>query len=93
MFNAFLQSDLCKVRALDLVERVTTSVWPGTTLSLLKFPLMNPSSQKLELRRRRLLSVQTWSKKENAVKYALYSKEHNPKYLTLSGIVDNSYKV
>uniref|UniRef100_A0AC34F1J3 G domain-containing protein n=1 Tax=Panagrolaimus sp. ES5 TaxID=591445 RepID=A0AC34F1J3_9BILA len=47
LFNSFLQSDLCKVRALDLVERVTTSVWPGTTLSLLKFPLMNPSTHRL----------------------------------------------
>ncbi|ETN74859.1 hypothetical protein NECAME_12699 [Necator americanus] len=33
LFNALLQSDLCKVRALDLVERATTSIWPGTTVS------------------------------------------------------------
>ena len=33
LFNAFLGSDLCKVRAVDLVERATTSVWPGTTVS------------------------------------------------------------
>ncbi|KAE9549846.1 hypothetical protein FO519_006949 [Halicephalobus sp. NKZ332] len=92
LFNAFLQSDLCKVRAIDLVERVTTSVWPGTTLSLLKFPLMNPSSYKLELRRRRLLSLRAWTKKEATARFALYSKTKDAKYLTLSGVIENSFK-
>uniref|UniRef100_A0A0M3IRA6 G domain-containing protein n=1 Tax=Ascaris lumbricoides TaxID=6252 RepID=A0A0M3IRA6_ASCLU len=53
LFNTLLQSDLCKVRAVDLVQRATTSIWPGTTISLLKFPVMNPTPHKLELRRRR----------------------------------------
>lgn len=38
---------------MDLVERAATTPWPGTTISLLKFPVMNPSPQKLEIRRRR----------------------------------------
>lgn len=36
MFNTLLQSDYCKVKAVDLVQRATTSLWPGTTLNLLK---------------------------------------------------------
>uniref|UniRef100_A0A7E4VWA4 G domain-containing protein n=1 Tax=Panagrellus redivivus TaxID=6233 RepID=A0A7E4VWA4_PANRE len=92
LFNAFLQSDLCKVRALDLVERVTTSVWPGTTLNLLKFPLMNPSAHKLELRRRRLLSQSAWAMREQAAKYALYTAKKDPKYLMLSGVIENTFK-
>ncbi|VDO38536.1 unnamed protein product [Haemonchus placei] len=56
----------CKVhlRAVDLVERATTSVWPGTTLSLLKFPIMKPSPFRLELRRRRMLHDRAWLQKE-----------------------------
>jgi ribosome biogenesis GTPase A len=36
LFNALLQSDYCKVQAVDLIQRATTSLWPGTTISLLK---------------------------------------------------------
>ncbi|VDM62196.1 unnamed protein product [Angiostrongylus costaricensis] len=64
LFNALLQSDLCKVHAIDIVERATTSIWPGTTLSLLKFPVMRPTTYRLELRRRRLLQTRAWLKKE-----------------------------
>lgn len=39
LFNSLLQSDLCAIRENDLIQRATTSVWPGTTLSLLKFPI------------------------------------------------------
>jgi ribosome biogenesis GTPase A len=36
LFNALLQSDYCKVKAVDLIQRATTSPWPGTTINLLK---------------------------------------------------------
>lgn len=36
LFNIFLQSDLCKPKASDLVQKATISQWPGTTLNLLK---------------------------------------------------------
>lgn len=39
LFNALMQSDLCALRSHDLIQRATTSVWPGTTLNLLKFPV------------------------------------------------------
>ncbi|KAK0167576.1 hypothetical protein PV327_004955 [Microctonus hyperodae] len=42
LFNALLQSDYCKVQAVDLIQRATISPWPGTTLNLLKFPILNP---------------------------------------------------
>ncbi|KAI6217538.1 Nitric oxide-associated protein 1 [Aphelenchoides besseyi] len=92
LFNTFIQSDLCKVRAIDLVDRVTTSVWPGTTLSLLKFPVMTPSPRRLELRRRRLLSHMAWFKKERALQYELFKKTVDPKYLTLTGHVESTFK-
>lgn len=43
LFNTLLQSDYCKIKAVDLVQRATTSLWPGTTLNLLKFPILRPS--------------------------------------------------
>uniref|UniRef100_A0A183DWH8 G domain-containing protein n=1 Tax=Gongylonema pulchrum TaxID=637853 RepID=A0A183DWH8_9BILA len=92
LFNAFLQSDLCKVRAVDLVERATTTPWPGTTISLLKFPVMNPSPQKLEIRRRRLLSNQAWRIKEERLRYDLYKTTGDIKYATLQAAIGNSFK-
>jgi hypothetical protein len=92
LFNAFLQSDLCKVRAIDLVERVTTSIWPGTTLSLLKFPVMTPTARRLELRRRRLLTNMAWVKREAQFQYLMYKETNDPKYLTLIGNVESTFK-
>lgn len=43
LFNALLRSDYCKVKAKSLVHKATASMWPGTTLQLLKFPIMRPS--------------------------------------------------
>uniref|UniRef100_A0A0K8T9Y4 G domain-containing protein n=1 Tax=Lygus hesperus TaxID=30085 RepID=A0A0K8T9Y4_LYGHE len=54
LFNALLQSDYCKVKAADLVQRATTSPWPGTTLNLLKFPIMRPEGWRTYLRSQRL---------------------------------------
>ncbi|KAJ0180840.1 hypothetical protein K1T71_002925 [Dendrolimus kikuchii] len=56
LFNALLQSDYCKVHAVDLVKRATVSRWPGTTLNLLKFPINRPSGWKIYERTRRLRS-------------------------------------
>lgn len=34
LFNALINSDFCKVQAIDVLERATVSPWPGTTLNL-----------------------------------------------------------
>ncbi|XP_039285095.1 nitric oxide-associated protein 1 [Nilaparvata lugens] len=54
LFNALIQSDYCKVRASDVMQRATTSPWPGTTLNLLRFPILRPSAHRLQLRAERL---------------------------------------
>lgn len=54
LFNALLKSDYCKLRARDLIRRATSSLWPGTTLKMLKFPIARPSSALLQERRRRM---------------------------------------
>lgn len=54
LFNALLRSDYCKIRARNLIRRATSSLWPGTTLRMLKFPITRPSNALLHEREKRL---------------------------------------
>ncbi|NWH72189.1 NOA1 protein, partial [Piaya cayana] len=54
LFNILLRSDYCKSRAPDVVDRATVSPWPGTTLNLLKFPIINPTHDRMFRRQERL---------------------------------------
>ncbi|XP_025902266.1 nitric oxide-associated protein 1 [Nothoprocta perdicaria] len=54
LFNALLRSDYCKSRAPDVVHCATVSPWPGTTLGLLKFPIINPTCDRIFRRQERL---------------------------------------
>ncbi|XP_068181467.1 nitric oxide-associated protein 1 [Antennarius striatus] len=54
LFNALLESDYCKSKASDVVQKATTSPWPGTTLNLLKFPIINPTPYRMFRRHERL---------------------------------------
>ncbi|KAM6073184.1 nitric oxide-associated protein 1 isoform 2-T2 [Theristicus caerulescens] len=54
LFNTLLRSDYCKSRAPDAVDRATVSPWPGTTLNLLKFPIINPTCDRIFRRQERL---------------------------------------
>lgn len=68
LFNALLQSDYCKVHAVDIVKRATVSQWPGTTLNLLKFPINRPSGWKIYQRTRRLKSEAKLMKMEKEIR-------------------------
>ncbi|TRY71077.1 hypothetical protein TCAL_01172 [Tigriopus californicus] len=54
IFNVLLESDLCKIKAIDNVEKAMVSPVPGTTLNLLKFPLMRPDPHRIYMRFQRL---------------------------------------
>ncbi|KAM3613153.1 uncharacterized protein V6R79_021618 [Siganus canaliculatus] len=54
LFNTLLESDYCKSRAPDAVHKATISPWPGTTLNLLKFPIINPTPFRMFRRQQRL---------------------------------------
>uniref|UniRef100_A0A8C8ANB3 Nitric oxide associated 1 n=1 Tax=Otus sunia TaxID=257818 RepID=A0A8C8ANB3_9STRI len=54
LFNILLRSDYCKSRAPNIVDRATVSPWPGTTLNLLKFPIINPTCDRIFRRQERL---------------------------------------
>ncbi|XP_039976130.1 nitric oxide-associated protein 1 isoform X2 [Xiphias gladius] len=54
LFNTLLESDYCKSRASDVIHKATISPWPGTTLNLLKFPIINPTPYRMFRRQERL---------------------------------------
>ncbi|CAF87804.1 unnamed protein product, partial [Tetraodon nigroviridis] len=54
LFNTLLESDYCKSRASEVTRKATISPWPGTTLNLLRFPIMNPTPHRLFRRQQRL---------------------------------------
>ncbi|XP_068145443.1 nitric oxide-associated protein 1 [Drosophila tropicalis] len=56
LFNILLNSDYCRPEASDLVPRATTCPWPGTTLKLLRFPILRPSDLRIYQRFKRLFS-------------------------------------
>ncbi|CAL1586798.1 unnamed protein product [Knipowitschia caucasica] len=51
LFNALLESDYNRLSG---SRRATVSPWPGTTLNLLKFPILNPTPARLLQRHQRL---------------------------------------
>ncbi|CAB1325483.1 unnamed protein product [Coregonus sp. 'balchen'] len=57
LFNSLLESDYCKSRASDVIHKATISPWPGTTLNLLKFPIINPTPYRMFRRSERLQSA------------------------------------
>ncbi|KAH8320856.1 hypothetical protein KR067_011387 [Drosophila pandora] len=56
LFNILLNSDYCRPEASDLVRQATTCPWPGTTLKLLRFPILRPSNDRIYLRFKRLMA-------------------------------------
>lgn len=83
LFNHLLQSDLCKSQAVDLVQRATTSPWPGTTLNLLKFPILKPSNFRLFARTQRLREGQLYKELEKRSNEEQFKKTRNIELLTL----------
>ncbi|KAH8401107.1 hypothetical protein KR009_003117 [Drosophila setifemur] len=56
LFNILLNSDYCRPQASELVRKATTCPWPGTTLKLLRFPILRPSGDRVYQRFKRLVS-------------------------------------
>ncbi|XP_061747967.1 nitric oxide-associated protein 1-like isoform X2 [Nerophis ophidion] len=53
LFNTLLESDFCKSKT-SSNRKATISPWPGTTLNLLKFPIINPTPYRMFRRQKRL---------------------------------------
>ena len=85
LFNALIQSDLCKTQAVDLLERATVSPWPGTTLNLLKFPLLRPTGTRLTDRIQRLMAESQVRAAEQEERRMQLKKSRRPEHATLIG--------
>ena len=85
LFNALIQSDLCKTQAVDLLERATVSLWPGTTLNLLKFPMLRPTGIRMTHRTQRLITEGRVRAAEQDLRRLQLKKSHQPEHATLIG--------
>ncbi|XP_044753362.1 nitric oxide-associated protein 1 isoform X2 [Coccinella septempunctata] len=90
LFNTLIQSDFCKSQAEDFVQRATTSVWPGTTLNLLKFPITKPGGYKLELRLKRLKQLKKLERFEAQEREKLLKETNDWRHAVLMGRIDRS---
>ncbi|EFA10248.1 nitric oxide-associated protein 1 [Tribolium castaneum] len=85
LFNALIQSDYCKTQAIDLIQRATTSVWPGTTLNLLKFPIKRPAGYRQFLREKRLNLLHKIQVEESKLRKEQLRRTRDAKYASLIG--------
>ncbi|XP_011867473.1 PREDICTED: nitric oxide-associated protein 1 [Vollenhovia emeryi] len=92
LFNALLQSDYCKVQAVDLVQRATTSPWPGTTLNLLKFPILNPQKWRLYQRTMRLQREQQHRHAEEKLRITRFKVTGNLEHATLQSHIGRTFQ-
>lgn len=92
LFNALLSSDYCKSTARDFISRATTSPWPGTTLNLLKFPMLNPVPWKLHRRIQRLLRERSSSVEEERLRRKNLKATGRHHYATLMGHIGQTFE-
>lgn len=88
LFNALLRSDYCKSKASNLIRRATASIWPGTTLRMLKFPILRPSYIRMFERNRRLHSERRQFKEQLRMKREQVYTGDTPQ-ATLMGHIGN----
>ncbi|KAG5892537.1 hypothetical protein JTB14_011126 [Gonioctena quinquepunctata] len=91
LFNALLRSDYCKIQAADLIQRATISQWPGTTINLLKFPIMRPSGYRLFLRHQRIKALKQMSAKERRVRSEELRISNTASNATLIGHIGQTF--
>ncbi|CAG9765905.1 unnamed protein product [Ceutorhynchus assimilis] len=90
LYNILLQSDFCKIQAADLIQRATTSPWPGTTLNLLKFPVARLSGHRMYVRQKRLEELRKIEDKQVKLNEKALHEHNVPKYATLMGHIERS---
>lgn len=90
LFNALLSSDFCRSSARDILHRATTSPWPGTTLNLLKFPIVNLKPSILHKRIERLERERSNEVEEEKLRRLQLKSSGHWYYATLMGHIGTS---
>ncbi|XP_046333921.2 nitric oxide-associated protein 1-like isoform X1 [Haliotis rufescens] len=83
VFNALLQTDYCKAKVRDVIQRATISVWPGTTLNLLKFPIIQPEGWRIHKRLQKLQQTRSEHEEEVKLQRTKLKEKGMPKYAPL----------
>ena len=91
LFNMLVDSDLCKTRALDRVNKAMISKVPGTTLNLLKFPISRPDPSRLMQRYLRLKKEEHVFRTADAVRINQLRKTRDRKYSILGHPVGRTF--
>ncbi|CAD7091817.1 unnamed protein product [Hermetia illucens] len=91
LFNTLLGSDYCKSQAIDLIQKATTCPWPGTTLKMLKFPIMRPSDIRLFYRHKRLISERSHLKAEEQLYQEQMHSSRKPAKASLIGQIGRTF--
>merc|ERR1719188_1210312 len=91
IFNQLLSSDMCKVKALGKVEKAIMSPIPGTTLNLLKFPIMRPDPSRIYQRMTRLQGDRHVFQKRERERLQRLAETRDRKHAVVSGIVGQSF--
>jgi len=91
LFNSLLSSDYCKSSARDFIKRATTCVWPGTTLNLLRFPILYPARYKLLQREKRLKQQRSEDKEIERMNRAKRA-QNRPAFTNLVGHVGTTFE-
>lgn len=92
LFNALLRSDYCKSEATNLIQRATASPWPGTTLKMLKFPILRPSDFRVAQRAQRLASERSAKYLEDEFRRQEAQDRKSIKHATLIGHIGRTFE-
>ena len=91
LFNMLIESDLCKIAAIDRVNKARISPVPGTTLNLLKFPVSRPDPSRLAQRYLRLQREKNVFRRAEAIRIEYLRKTRNRKYSILGYPVGRTF--
>lgn len=91
LFNALLRSDYCKVEASNIIQKATASIWPGTTLKMLKFPILRPSDHRVHERMQRLASERQQKYAEEQLRRDQANLTKKPEHATLIGHIGRTF--
>jgi ribosome biogenesis GTPase A len=91
LFNALLKSDYCKVEASNIVQKATASIWPGTTLKMLKFPILRPSDYRIFERTQRLISEKAQKFAEEKLRRDQANTSKKAEHATLIGHIGQTF--
>jgi len=92
LFNRLLSSDYCKSSARDFIKRATTCVWPGTTLNLLRFPILYPARWRIVQRDQRLTKQRSEDAERQLMKEAADKDSGNRSLANLMGHVGATFQ-